>query len=397
MQKFVNFICIFLTSVLVFSCASFEKPYEVIGAARGPQSVPVSPQCTDFIRFAVSNTNLENGFKTDQLIVWREGKQVYEWADGDYTLDSPHFLWSASKTITATIIGAAIQQGLKTPKGNPFSVETPITDFYPHEARLKQIKPNAYEHFYDQIKVKNFLNMSTNFKWDESYESDPIKSSFLPMLYGEGHNNMLAFALKQPMDPYGPGNRWNYSGGNSVMLMGMLRLMVGESNYHQAPRKLLFDKIEMPKAFYERDGQGNFVGSSYAHMSPREMLNVGILYLNNGVWKGQRILPEGWVDEAKMPTEAISTPGNLTPPAYVKQEGVWSKRGFWLNQDVEAVKMVHEFPDAPRDMYFAAGHYGQLIIILPSQKMVIVRTGHDQSYWGNINEFVKLSLGCFGG
>lgn len=217
------------------------------------------------------------------------------------------------------------------------------------------------------------------------------------MLYGKGHQNMLRFALSQPFDKYGVGKRWNYSGGNSVILIALLSRLQG-LNTDNLLAELLFKDLEIKQAMYERDGSGHLVGSSYFHASPKEMAIIGQLYLQDGIWNGKRLLPEGWTSEAQKVTEAHNHASLLSPEEkaklakYVKTEGVFSNRSFWLNQDVPQVNMKHEFPRSPRDLYFAAGHYGQLLLILPTQKMVIARTGHDPSYWEKIDDFVSRAV-----
>lgn len=393
-----------------------------------PQDVKISPQCQDFVSFATGQRTLTNGFMTDQLLVIKNGQSYFEWYDRPaYSSSNQHFLWSASKTVTSTIIAAAIAKGALTPKGEPLTLETPLTDFFSAEERMDKLKKkygcvgvrflknNCHklnlkkEAEFKNIKIKHFISMATGFKWEESYESDPDNSSFLPMLYGDGRFNMAEFALLAPME-LAPGKRWNYSGGNSVILMSVLaKLKVNGfggnlQEYQQMPNRLLFDRIGMKSAFYERDKSGTFVGSSYAHMTPEDMARFGYLYLNGGYWNGERILPEGWVYKSQQPTQAIVEPGNTTPIELIRREGVFSDGSFWLNQGIngnwmdngsKVTRFENEFKNSPKDMFFAAGHYGQLIIVLPTQDMVIVRTGSDKEYWSKIDSFVSKAVKCF--
>jgi hypothetical protein len=128
------------------------------------------------------------------------------------------------------------------------------------------------------------------------------------------------------------------------------------------------------------------------------MARLGDFYINNGQWNGEQLLPENWILEAQQ----ISSPLLLNRfahdeqyKAYVKSEGVFSNRSFWLNQDIPHLDMQHEFPHAPADMFFAAGHYGQLLIILPSQKIVIAATGHNKEYWSKIDKLVSHAVACY--
>jgi CubicO group peptidase (beta-lactamase class C family) len=215
------------------------------------------------------------------------------------------------------------------------------------------------------------------------------------MLYLSGSGDMARYALDQPMAD-APGARWNYSGGNVNLLMAELGRFAGEG-YEELPWRLLFDPLGMGRegpVVVERDAAGTFVGSSYVHMTPRDMARLGQLHLQDGVWEGRRILPEGWVEAARTPV-AVQGRLELGPDyiAYVDREGLYGQRSFWLNLEVPG--LATQFPQAPRDLYLAAGHYGQIILILPSQGLVIARTGHDAEYWSKIDALATKAIACF--
>jgi CubicO group peptidase (beta-lactamase class C family) len=118
------------------------------------------------------------------------------------------------------------------------------------------------------------------------------------------------------------------------------------------PRRALFDPIGARTAVLEVDGAGNFTGGTFFHASARDYARLGLLYLNDGVWNGRRILPEGWVAYTVTPTP--NTPENV---GYGAQ--------FWLNRR----------PALPGDLYYMSGHQGQSVSIIPSREAVIVRVG----------------------
>ena len=120
------------------------------------------------------------------------------------------------------------------------------------------------------------------------------------------------------------------------------------------------------------------------------MAKLGQLYLQNGSYQGKQLIDIDWVKSA----QTVSPPAMLkdTSIESIKAEGVYSARALWLNQEVQG--FGPEFKNSPKDMYFAAGHYGQLIIIIPSENMVIARTGHDEEYWSKIDPFVSKTIAC---
>ena len=367
------------------------------------QKLMASASCRDFVNFSTKQIEQPDGFNTDQLVVLKNGKVVFEFFDGDYGPESLHSLWSASKSVSATMVGAAIQSGVYDPSGANLGLHSKLNVFYPSTWRNSIVQNSAgFEHDYDQIDVENLLNMTANFKWLEAYDSELSQSTFLPMLYGWGRSQMASFALMQPMEKWGPGRRFNYSGGNANIMMGLLRQTYG-ARFKTLPDDLLFSRIGITKSFFEMDASGLFVGASYAYMTPYDLARLGYLYLNNGVWNHQRILPQDWVHDALELTEGLRHVNEFTPTeqadlrAYVKSEGVYGNRTLWLNRSVDALNCPAEFPHAPSDMFFAAGHYGQLMLVMPTQDLVIARTGHDASYWSKIDGFASKAVSCFSG
>jgi len=123
--------------------------------------------------------------------------------------------------------------------------------------------------------------------------------------------------------------------------------------YWAFPYRELFHKIGMSSAIMEPDASGTFVGSSYSFATARDWAKFGLLYLNDGLWEGERILPEGWAAYTATPAP--------------NSEGDYGSF-FWLNAG-------GQYPDAPREAYGAQGFQGQYVYIVPSQNLVVVRLG----------------------
>jgi CubicO group peptidase (beta-lactamase class C family) len=135
----------------------------------------------------------------------------------------------------------------------------------------------------------------------------------------------------------------------------------------------------MRSAVMERDASGTFVGSSYLYATARDFARFGLLCANDGVWQGERILPEGWMSYALTPAPAAS-------------QGQYGAL-FWLNKGDPGRPETRPFPKIPEDVYFALGYQGQTIAVVPSRKVVVVRLGmtYDDD-WGGMNVFLPEIL-----
>lgn len=342
-----------------------------------------TPACQEYRRFVVESGHEKDGIKTDGIIVIRHGQVIDEWYDGTYTQVMPHSLWSATKTYSMTLAAAAIQQG-------KLSEDDLLTKYFPAENRPKKLRQHANEALYKKIRVRDLIDMGAGIEWHEAYDGDIRNSTVLPMIYTHGHKNMLAYASEAPMDPEGPGNKWNYSGGNSNILLGILRqIYKGQDNTY--PWDLLFNPTGMEGMVFEQDLAGNFVGSSYIHTTPREMAKLGYLYLHDGVWNGKRILPTGWVNRVRQVSPAQKAAA--TSRDYIISEGTFGGT-MWLNQAIPEKDIPLPFPNSPTDMYFASGHYGQWVIVFPSLDTVVARVGHDNEYWSKLDQIFSRMVAC---
>ncbi len=140
----------------------------------------------------------------------------------------------------------------------------------------------------------------------------------------------------------------------------------------------------------EQDAAGNFMGGSHMFSSARDLAKLGYLLLKDGVWEGQRILPEGWIDYMTEVSPSLLQP--QTSLDFIRREGVFG-RSIWVNKDVRGIGTP--FPRAPKDMFFAGGQAGQFLLVVPSQDMVIARTGWDKEYWQRIDKIMDRAIRCF--
>jgi len=237
--------------------------------------------------------------------------------------------WSMGKSFTHAFVGIMVKKGLMDIK---------------EKADISEWKKDKRE----DITLENLMHMNSGLKWNEDYGN---LSNVTVMLHEA--DNMGAFAYGKPLVAR-PDSLWLYSSGTTNIVTSLIRKKIGnDAEYYAFPRRELFNPIGMRSAIFETDASGTFVGSSYIYATMRDYVRFGLLYLNKGNWLGNQILPIGWTDNAMKPAN-----------------GSGGKYGlfFWLNQS-------GEFPNVPRDLYMCKGHDGQAIYIIPSLRLVVVRTG----------------------
>lgn len=275
---------------------------------------------------------------TRAVLVVHKGHIVAEkYAEG-FSAVKPQLGWSMTKSITNALIGILVKEGQLT---------TSDTELFPEWSNEED--PRA------RITLDDLLKMSSGLKWLESYYT---LSPVTEMIYTQA--DMGTFASSFFME-YTPGEHWEYSSGTTNILSRKMRDLLGDA-YHTFPYEALFHKIGMTNTLIEVDASGGFVASSYGWGTPRDWARFGLLYLNDGVWEGERILPEGWVSYSSAPIPQAPK-GN-----YAVQ--------FW-HIPTEKPQII------PPDTYFAQGFEGQRVIIIPSKSLVIVRLG--QTHFGNFD------------
>ncbi len=329
-----------------------------------------SIECEEFKKFSTNSKK----FLTEGLVVVKDGQIQYEFYDSKYSATTPHVLWSVSKTITGALLGTAVRDGR-------LSLDSGLDEFYPDPLNRK---------IYSQIKMKNLFYFDAGFVWNEYYSGDVKQSPVINMLYGTGYKDTAHYSASKDIIAEGPGFKFNYSTGTPVLTMAVLQKVYGE-DYETMPWRNLFNPLGMKNVIFERDHLGIFYGGSSVYATPRDMAKIGYLYLKNGMWNGKEILSQDWINKTKQ-----VSPGYLSNGTVINDitfDGVYGG-SIWLNKAVKA-GFGKPYPASPDDMIYARGHYGQLIIILPSQNMVITRTGYDKEYTSKVDEFVSRAISCF--
>ncbi len=308
-----------------------------------PEAPPVSGRALAWIDYAAVDYALSRAMDDATaghraLIVVVDGKVIDERYAVGFDQDTPMLGWSMSKSILATLIGAAQHNGLLK-----VTEPAPVSDWSDGDIRTR-------------ITWNNLLQMQSGLRFDEDYEN-PI-SDVNRMLFERADTGK--FAAEKP-SYVRFGSLWSYSSGTTNLLSRTLRetLEANAQTIHGFARDALFDPVGATSFVMEPDASGTPIGSSFMYATPRDWARIGQLYLQDGVWNGKRILPEGWVRYATEPAAASDN-----------QYGAH----LWLNGD-GAAERERFFTGLPEDAYFMAGHDGQYTIIIPSKDLVIVRMG----------------------
>lgn len=302
-----------------------------------------------------------NPRRTRAVLVVKDGQIIAERYGEGFDKDTLFQGWSMTKSVTGALIGVLVEQG-RLDIHSP----APVPEWQGANDPRKAITT-------DQL-----IRMSSGLEFNEDYGD--LTDGVTQMLYNQG--DMAAYAANKPLAG-APDTIWNYSSGTANILSRIVRDTVGGdiTNYWTFPQQSLFHRIGMTSAILEADASGTFVGSSYMYTTGRDWARFGLLYLQDGVWNGERILPEGWVDYSR----------TATPPSLGEYGGLW-----WLNKGEPGKPETREWPGLPDDLYYASGHDGQDVVIFPSQNMVVVRLSVSRGGSWDMEEFLADIMAAVG-
>ena len=305
---------------------------------------PLPPEIdVDLVEQAV-NAAFEpaEGMTAAFVATWK-GRIIGERYRDGITMHTPLESWSMGKSLTATLMGILIQEGI-------FELYQPA----PIPEWQTEGDPRS------EIRIADILHMSSGLRFRAPQDPDFDASlGYADHLYVyTGSINSFEWAATRPLQ-WPPNTVGRYRNSDPVLINYLIRLAIeGRGDeYLSFPQRALFDTIGARNMVLETDPYGNFLLQGYEFGSARDWARLGNLYLQDGVWNGRRILPEGFVDFASTLAPAWEADGR---PIY----GGF----FWINGE-------SEFP-IPLDAYFMAGAGGQFTIIIPSHDLVVVRMGH---------------------
>lgn len=291
------------------------------------------------------------GGNTWGVIVVKDGKIVAERYDPDFGVHIGHQTHSAAKSFASSLVGiATMKYGLDIRRPGAL------------EEWRKPGDPRG------RITVEHLLHMSSG-------------------LYGEGGGSPQSDIYYQGATVEGravtnhldspPGTRFLYNPPDTMLLLRAVRQAVHDDRKFLAyPFRELFWKIGMTRTITSSDWNGDFLMSGQTYSTARDFARFGLLYLANGVWNGERILPEGWV-------KYVATPGPVQPAGDGPRYGAQ----FWLYGGQAGL---------PPDAYSPNGGQGQYAMIIPSRNVIVVRRGIDEASGFQIAKFSADVLGALG-
>jgi CubicO group peptidase (beta-lactamase class C family) len=282
---------------------------------------------------------------TAAFVVTYKGQIIGEAYGPGITKTTPLESWSMGKSLSGTILAILIKQGAYT-----LNQPAPIPEWVE-----KPNDPRA------NITIADILRMSSGLKIIAPQDPDYDANGPYPdhLYYYTGAMNTFHYAATRPQQ-WPPNTVGRYRNTDPVLTNYLSRLAIekrGES-YHAFPQKALFDKLGMRTVVMETDTYGNFLTHGYELVAARDWARLANLYLQDGVWNGERILPEGYA-------KFVAT---LAPAWLADKRPQYGGGLFWINGD-------STFP-APRSAFYMAGVGGQNVVIDPTHDLAVVRLGH---------------------
>ena len=295
---------------------------------------------------------------TLSLIVVHKGKIIHErYAEG-FDMTTKTRTWSTAKSIAVTLIGMLVDQG-------EMNLDDSLNIEWLPKEKTSENDPRS------EITLRHVLNMSSGLYTVDSRKMEYATGSGLS--YWAGASSVTGARNRGLIRK--PGSYWDYENYDTLLAILAMKNALGDhTKYMEFPRKALFDKIGMRNTFVSTDRFGDFIFSSQVYTNARDLARFGMLYQQNGIWNGEKLISEKWINFVRTPAPATNERGNF-------YGGQW-----WLVPD--------DRNDIPKDAYSTAGNRGQYVVVVPSHDLVIVRRGLDYgkqgfNQWDLTKEVIK--------
>jgi CubicO group peptidase (beta-lactamase class C family) len=307
--------------------------------------------------------------QTRAIVIVSHGQLVAERYMPGFGPDTPLISWSMAKSITQALVGIAVRDGLvddiDKPMGNP--------RWLPGDPR-------------GAVTWRQWMNMVDGQGYREIGEASPVKNDAARMLFGLGRLDVAGFAASLPL-VHVPGTHWNYNSAGVNLISDALGHLYApgatparrQQMLAAFMRRELFQPLGMTSVQTEFDAAGTFLGSALVYATARDYARFGLLYLRDGQWEGRQLLPRGWVDFARTRTAA--------------KNGESYGAGWWVATTEKSGSGLGQ----SRDHFRAQGHEGQLIVIVPSKDLIVVRLGLLESLdgWRALGEWTERVVALF--
>ena len=277
----------------------------------------------------------ENNLAIDSIIIYKDGTIPFERYFDPYNKNYSHNLKSTSKGVISALVGIAMREGYIE------SLDESVLAYFPEN---KSSDPSLSE-----ITIRDLLTMSSGLKWNEN-DLNSMYTFFVS-------KRIVPRVLKLPVVAE-PGSTFNYNTGLTHLLSAIISRASGMTTLEFA-EEYLFRPLDIHNVQWDQDRNGVYIGGSELFMTPRAMTKFGVMYLQNGMYSGQQVVPAEWVREST----ATQIKGSFHG-AHVKYGYLW-----WL----EVGNQLFTYLD-DEDAFFAMGVHGQRIFIHPDLNIVVVIT-----------------------
>jgi CubicO group peptidase (beta-lactamase class C family) len=268
------------------------------------------------------------------VLVLRNGKLIGETYGKGFGPTTPLLGWSMTKTVTAALVGERVAAGaMKLDQDHLF--------------------PQWNDDDRAKIKLSDLMAMQSGLLFNEDYSdlADVTRMLFL-------ERDQVGFVASRPLIA-APGTKFAYSTGSAVLVSRLwMNSLPSEAEALRYPREALFAPLGMASATLEANENGTFGGGSYLYATPRDWVKFAQMLLQDGVWKGKRLLPEGYLGMMQHPTKASN--------------GIYTQGFMWR---VGPQPSAETEAGLPRDTVWLQGHDGQTISIIPSAGLIVLRMG----------------------
>jgi CubicO group peptidase (beta-lactamase class C family) len=304
-------------------------------------STPLPPEIDQArLRAAVDAAFADPEARTAGLVILHKGRLIAERYMPGIAKDTQLESWSMGKSITSTLFALLVQDGTYT-----LEQRAPVPEWQ------KPGDPRG------AIRNIDLLRMSSGLRFIATQDPDYTADKGYPdhfYIY-TGAVNAFDYSVNVPLQ-FPVNSEGRYRNSDPLTIGRLIKTAVTKrgEEYLTWPQRALFDRIGIRRQVLETDPYGNFLLTGYDYGTPRNWARLGLLYLQDGMWQGTRILPEGW-------TTFVSSPA----PAW--KQGTYGGL-FWINGAGQW--------NLPRNAYFMAGAGGQWTFVIPSHQLVVARMGH---------------------
>ena len=292
--------------------------------------------------------------ETHALAIVQGGRLIFERYGEGFGPEKTYPSWSKAKSITHALVGLAVGDG-------KLDIQAPA------DAPEWQGAGDPRQ----QITLDHLLRMSSGLGWVEEYQRDK-PSDVIAMLFGEGQDDVAAYAARSPL-AHPPGEFFSYSSGTTNLVSRALARAIDASGpaFEAFMRRRLFEPLGMRSPIPKFDAAGTFIGSSFCFATAQDFARFGLLYLRGGVWEDAQLLPRGWVDYARTPT--FQQPG----AAEDRYGAHW-----WLDLGGPG-------------SFSANGYDGQFTVCVPDLDLVLVRHGQSEAQKDAVKPWIGQVVDCF--